>query len=239
MQQPFDTWALGGTFLFHFLLLTGTEDKGKIDSVAQKTPGLLNQSRIVWEHRRLTRREILFHELSSMGMSLFLVICQRDQLAGRPPRKCRAFVKKPPFTYPHAFHRPIFPIPAFHDYSSPSQQFMDRFYEATVSDTAFSAFVSSQEVYKVTVRSEAASWMRPVLELDLRVFYLFTRSDLKTIVLPVVCMIPPLSSSSCLSSHVRPSLLISQPPMQTQIVCYMLSYGRGCTFSNSPSRIKV
>jgi len=70
-------------------------------------------------------------------------------------------------------------------------------------------------VDQVAVCSEAPSCVPSVLEFDLRAFYLFTRSDLKTIV--------RLSSSSCLLSLVRPFCL-SQPPMQAQIICYIPPY---------------
>ena len=74
----------------------------------------------------------------------------------------------------------------------------------------------------------------------LRVLYLFTRSDLNTTFLPVVCP-SPLSSLSCNLTEImcRPFLLTFQPPTQAHIVCYVLSHGRGCTFSNATSQIKV
>jgi hypothetical protein len=105
--------------------------------------------------------------------------------------------------------------------SQPQPTIMDLCYKPTVSGNDIWTFVSPQEVYQVTVRSETASYMRPVLKFDLRVFYLFARSDLRTITLPVVCIIPPLSSYSCLLRRVMPSFLISQPPIQARwfVIC--------------------
>ena len=74
----------------------------------------------------------------------------------------------------------MFPVPV---YSFPSQQIADLFHKATVSGTAFWTLASLQREYQMVVSPEAASFIRRVLEFDPRVFYLITRSDLKTIVL--------------------------------------------------------
>ena len=73
----------------------------------------------------------------------------------------------------------------------------------------------------------------------LNILYLFTYSDYKTVLIPVVC--PP--SHPCVlnksQSFYRPPLLTSQPTIQVPIVFYARVSGHGSTFSRSASQIKA
>jgi len=148
VQQPFEIWNIGGTY-FHLLLLRVQRIRART-IFALKTPGNSTTVGLSGNITFNNRRGILVHGLSSIGMSLFLVICQQNQLACKPPRKHRAFVKKAPLllilmqstsTCSQYQLSTIIPLPS-NNYGP--------FHKATVSGNDFWTFVSPQEVYQVT-----------------------------------------------------------------------------------------